>query len=294
MVFRRELFKVCVDAHIIPLLKGLNSVARPCEIICSLTSHGRRVGMVHYTVVSLLKQKCKPDRIVLWLDQDNWSEATLPGSLCRLIKCGLTVNFCKDLGVHTKLLPALRNYPKSIVVTADDDMYYPLDWLEGLYEAHQAKPHYVLCYWATRLRLSASNDILPMNRWELDTRDEIPSHAVMPLGVFGVLYPPIALHTDAHDWGMIQKIAPSNDDIWFWVMSVRYNTLKAIVRRAGLFGRRKRPHILELYDTHCDKLANVNVIEGKNDIMMKAVERQYSLVAILRQEEQKFLNAHGK
>jgi hypothetical protein len=286
LLIRKKLFKLYVDINLLPLTKGLNSIARPCEIICSLTSHGRRVGMVHYTVVSLLRQKCKPDRIILWLDQDNWNEANLPFTLRRLFKYGLTVKLCKDLRVHTKLLYAIKNYPESIVVTADDDMYYPSDWLDGLYEAHQVKPRYILCYWGTRLRLSESNNILPMNQWEIDTREEMPSHAIMPLGVYGILYPPMALHNDVHEWKMIQKIALSNDDIWFWTMSVRNNTLKAIVRRAGLFGRRIRPYIYELYDTHCDKLANMNVIKGRNDIIMQAVERQFSIAAILHKEKQ--------
>ena len=46
------------------------------EIVVSLTSFGRRVSqnVVYYTIISILKQTVKPNRIILWLDKDKWNE----------------------------------------------------------------------------------------------------------------------------------------------------------------------------------------------------------------------------
>ena len=31
---------------------------------------------------------------------------------------------------HTKLVPALKAFPNDILVTADDDVFYPVNWFE--------------------------------------------------------------------------------------------------------------------------------------------------------------------
>lgn len=40
------------------------------------------------------------------------------------------------IGRYKKLIPTLQIEPNSIIVTADDDIYYRTDWLSGLYKAH--------------------------------------------------------------------------------------------------------------------------------------------------------------
>lgn len=284
---KRRLFRILVDARVFPYRAGVNTIPRQEKIVCSLTSYSRRVALVHYAVASLLMQRCKPDKVVLWLDRDNWNEENIPAALRRLVGYGLTVRFCEDLKSYKKLLPHLNEDQESAIVTADDDMYYPREWLKGLYEAYLRNPHCVFCHLAHGVRLSQAGEVLPYRQWDQDTYDERPSHAVMPVGCMGVLYPPGALHDEVQDWEMIQRICPKLDDIWFWTMSVRKDTLKAIVRRPGLFGRRQRPNIFELYDTHSDKLANWNVLEGGNDIGMRAVVKHFGLTETLCKEEER-------
>ena len=63
----------------------------------------------------------------------------MPKELKELMKRGLEIRFCKDIGPHGKLIYALKEFPDAIVVTADDDMIYPKDWLEKLFESYKKK-----------------------------------------------------------------------------------------------------------------------------------------------------------
>jgi hypothetical protein len=47
-----------------------------------------------------------------------------------------------------------------------------------------------------------------------------PSFLVLPLGGYGVLYPPGSLNPVVGDRGLIRGLAPLNDDIWFKAMSL--------------------------------------------------------------------------
>lgn len=46
----------------------------------------------------------------------------------------------------------------------------------------------------------------------------------MQTGVGGVLYPPNALDTSMLDANLFMKLAPTNDDIWFWAAAVSKGT----------------------------------------------------------------------
>ena len=63
-----------------------------------MTSYGRRVAAVlPYTIISLLRQTYKPDRIVLWLDDEHWNDNNLPALLKRLKAHALQSSIVKTL-----------------------------------------------------------------------------------------------------------------------------------------------------------------------------------------------------
>ena len=120
-----EVYKFLIDMKLLrPDKVSLNKVESEPNLIVSLTSYGRRVDKGYYTIISLLRQTYKPDAIILWLDKDNWDDSKLPKSIQDLKKKGLEVKYCIDLRSYKKLIPALLEYPKSIIVTCDDDIYY--------------------------------------------------------------------------------------------------------------------------------------------------------------------------
>ena len=125
---------------------GLNKNPRAEKIIISMTSFPRRINDAKYAVYSLLNQNFPADMVILWLAEEEFPkrEKNLPADLLAMIPHGLTLKFCKNLLAYKKLIPALEEYPDSVIVTADDDLYYNPDWLKILYEEHLKFPQNII------------------------------------------------------------------------------------------------------------------------------------------------------
>lgn len=189
---------------------GLNREEKRKErIVVSLTSYGRRVSkVVPYAVISLLRQTCKPDVIVLWLDSDQWNDDNLPPRLACLRKKGLTIRYCPDrIKSYTKLIPSLKAYPDDIVITVDDDIYYSKRTVEILFRSYKSNLQAVHALRTSISELSKLN-----NRKVFKTG--------LQLGTGGVLYPPHSLSKQVFDRETFMKICPELDDLWFYVMTV--------------------------------------------------------------------------
>ena len=97
------------------------------EIIISLTTYSLRIHNVYIALESLLNQTIKPNRIILWLAEEEFNEANLPISVLRLKERGVEIRFCEDYKSYKKLIPTLREFPEAIIITVDDDVIYPMD-----------------------------------------------------------------------------------------------------------------------------------------------------------------------
>ena len=102
----------------------------PGELIVSLTSYPIRFRTLHKTARSLLAQDIRADRTILWLAEGD--EQYLPDDVRELQQLGLEIRNCADLRSYKKIIPALEAFPEAFIVTADDDLYYPRDWLTNL------------------------------------------------------------------------------------------------------------------------------------------------------------------
>lgn len=57
-----------------------------------------------------------------------------------------------------------------------------------------------------------------------------PSYANKLVGVGGVLYPPNSLYCDITNENLFMELAPTNDDIWFWLMAVLNNKKIKVIK----------------------------------------------------------------
>lgn len=203
---------------------GLNTIERNPRIIVSLTSYPARIALVHKGITTLLQQTMKPDKVILWLAREQFPNGIkdLPKELLMLQKSGLTISWCNDIRSYKKLIPALKEYPEDIIVTADDDAYYPKNWLELLYASCITEQNtFIHCHRITRIykvddewrNISAGKFPYPQ-----------PTYLHKLVGLGGVLYPPHVLHEDVLDENKFMTLAPTNDDIWFWLMAVLAGT----------------------------------------------------------------------
>ena len=200
---------------------GIIKEKRELELIISLTSYPDRMYDICYTLYSLFKQNLKPNKIILFLAEEQFPnrDKDLHKKLLEFTKHGLIVKYTKDIKSYKKLIPALNEYPNALIVTADDDIFYPQDWLEKLYNCWKDNKNYIICHRAHRIIIKGKK-IIPYNNWEQEIITEKSSFLHFLTGVGGVLYPPNFLYKDVLNEKLFQKLSPNADDIWFWAMAV--------------------------------------------------------------------------
>lgn len=199
------------------------------KIIISLTSYGARINTVHLTVLSLLNQSVKPNKVMLWLAEDEFVLAELPQKLLNLQQYGLEIAFCADIRSYKKLIPTLLRYPNKVIVTFDDDIIYPMNQLERLICEHQKYPEAIICNRAHKVSKDKCGEVLPYSQWYLDNDELLPCVELVPIGIGGVLYPINSLHQEVLNQQAFMELCPHADDIWFKVMALKNNTLTKVV-----------------------------------------------------------------
>lgn len=213
-----------IAKQIYKLPAGLLTLAeKGPNIIVSMTSYGKRVkSSAAYALYSILTQKQLPNRIVLNLDQEKWNNDNLPKLLKHLQKVGVEINFCEDVGPHTKLLPTLSKYPNDIIITVDDDVYYDDTLVCELYDGYiQMDKHSVVCRRGIYV-CKHNGQYVPFSQCpSLDkfTKEEVVT--IMPFGYGGVLYPPLIFSNEIFNQGVFRKLCKFADDVWFGVMEMR-------------------------------------------------------------------------
>ena len=202
------------------------------KIIVSLTSFPERMKDIHYTIYSLLNQSLKPDAVVLWLAKEQFPnlEKDIPQSVLNLCNNGLCIKWTHDTRPYKKLIPSLKEYPNDIIITTDDDIYYPPIWLELLYTSYLQNPKAVHCHRGHKIKFDKQNNILPYKKWKHRIGHDYASFKNFFTGAGGVLYPPHSLYKDTTNEKLFLKLAPDADDIWFWAMAVMAGTPINIVK----------------------------------------------------------------
>jgi len=250
---------------------GINKVKRNHEITISLTSYSYRVDKVNLAIQSLMDQELKADRIVLHLDKSKFNQSNLPSDLMILESRGLTINFCKDIGPYTKLLPALKQYPENLIVTADDDLIYPRSFLRELYEAYLKNPQFIHCHRMHNMKFDANDKIKPYSEWDRKSNVAEPGLLVFPTGVGGILYPPGSLNDEVFNEEAFLTLSPGADDVWFKAMSLLNNV------QCKKVDSKIRHNPITVRGTQEIGLRHQNLHNDKNDYKIKSVFNAYNL-----------------
>lgn len=213
------------------------SIFRKNDIIVSLTSYPARINTVHLTIKSILEQSLKADKVILWLAPEQFpnKEKDLPKQLLDLCDKGLTIDWYHDIKSYKKLIPTLKKYPEAIIVTADDDLIFDPDWLKLLYASYINAPENIHCHRITRLfiggtKLKVLHRKLYLNDDERYRKELCAPSAFNKLnGGAGTLYPPHCFSDDVLDEKTFMSIAPTSDDIWFWLLALLVNRRVMVV-----------------------------------------------------------------
>lgn len=197
---------------------------RSIKVIVSLTTFPERISLVHKSLYSIMNQTYKPDKIILWLAKSQFpnKEYDLPIEVTELVNYGLSIMWVdNDIKSYKKLIPTLKLYPNDIIITADDDLYYPPNWLKNLVESYNRYPDDIHSHLITRI--SYKNGIVRSLRRKKEFVNK-SSYNNKLLGGSGTLYPPQSLSNDVFNEKVFMEIAPTSDDIWFWGAALKQKT----------------------------------------------------------------------
>jgi hypothetical protein len=248
------------------------------DVVVSLTSYGVRVNdTLPFTLFSLFCQTRLPNRIIVWLDNVNWNEDTLPPILKKIKELGVEFFFVEDIRSYKKLIPALEMFPDNVIITVDDDLYYNPKTVEWLIDAYQGSDkHSVFGTWAYPARVSEGH-YLPYSSWKgNESADDSQEYALIGCG--GILYPPHIFDDEILKKDLFMKMAPTADDLWFWVMEKRQNIPVRLIPNAG-YGLHEAVNRIDVWEPNREgSLYYINEIHGANDIQFRELVSHYRII----------------
>lgn len=197
----------------------VNSKTREESYIISLTTFPARIDTVWITIETLLRQTFPADKIVLWLATTQFPNgmSNLPVRLLKMQKRGLEIRFCDDLKSYKKFYYSMQEYSNANIITADDDCFYPIDFVESLVEMHQAYSEDVVCRTAPQISPVYST---PPSKWHMPLTGKVVNSYKLSINTgSGSLFPPGILCSETFNKNVFQKICPYADDLWLTVMA---------------------------------------------------------------------------
>ncbi len=197
-------------------LRLCNKDNRKEKIIVSLTTYSKRIKTVFLAIESIFEQEVKPDKIVLWLNKDEFMVDNLPKTLKKQIKQGLEIDFYNNIKSYKKIVPSLKKYPNDIIITIDDDILYKKDFIKNLYDSYLTNKNAIHCNYLFKF---LNEKLLPT----ANVRDIKYSFNYTCTGG-GVLFPPHILPNDIFNEELFTNLAPTHDDIFISVLLYKQNT----------------------------------------------------------------------
>ncbi len=190
----------------------------PDFFLVSLTSYGKRSNWVFLTIESILQQKTnKPVNVVLWMYKKDKFSGFANLFISRQVQRGLQIKWLdEDYRSYKKLSYVLSLAEKfEYIITADDDVLYPSQWLAGFDNAISKASHNIYCYRGRAISFESEYSVHSYNTWPLANDENIKGNNLIPTGVSGVCYPIKSLNDKLTDFASIISLCPYADDIWF-------------------------------------------------------------------------------
>ena len=239
-------------------------------VIVSLTSIPSRLGSLHLVIKSILDQTKMPSKIIVWLNSD--LQQSIPKSLKNLENEYFEIAFSNLNCSHRKLIHTLEKFPNEIIVTVDDDFMYRSNFIELIYQCHLKNPEVILGNHCVNLNYDDKGNVLPYKTWRQNSA--INSKVKVPVGAWGILYPPNSLHADVLNVDKFLELTPKADDLWFKAMALKNGTL-------SLETTVKPKEPIPIANTQKVSLKKVNLGQDLNTKQWNALEKEYSLKRLI-------------
>ncbi|ROO66099.1 hypothetical protein EDB69_4125 [Vibrio crassostreae] len=240
-------------------------------LVVSLTTYNARLKTVFLTLESIFDQNFDNYIVVLYLSTQDVTEDKLPKSILRLKSRGLIIVFSdENIRSYKKIHYALEDYPSNSIITADDDIIYPKDWISNLNDGSVKYPGDIIFNRGHCLSFSNDGNLESYDSFPLANKDNLLYN--LPTGVSGILYPTGCFHHDVRDKELFLELAPYADDLWYKVMSFKNGTLCRLATDKSI-------HFTPILGSQGTSLRSKNLSKGdiNNDTQLKSLFEYYSL-----------------
>jgi hypothetical protein len=240
----------------------------PFKYIVSLTSFPNRIDRVWIVIESILRQIHKPDKIILWLSNEQFRTlGQLPQVLLNQQERGLDIKFIDgDLMSHKKYFYTLKDFPDSFLITVDDDIIYPTTLISQLIDLNEIYPKSIICHRAHRLKVE-NGKVLPYSSWNQIKEFDGPNFDIFFTSGGGTLFPPHSLHNDVLNDSVFKKYCLCADDVWLNIMS-RLNSTTIV--KSNYYSS-----LLPIINFRNINLYSTNLIQGENDKQLQEIRNYY-------------------
>lgn len=231
------------------------------DFIVSLTSYGERIEELEYTLYSLITQTVLPQKVVVYLAEADYEIALRREILKKFEHYFVEYRKTEDIKSYKKLLPALRDFPDKVIITTDDDIFYEKHCLERLWRSHSVYPNDVIAN-IGKIPVFSSDALLSYQYWPYAKHNKFSFG--LPIGCGGVLYPVNNFNSVVNNRNLFLKLAPTGDDLWFWVMTLLNHKKTMILGQKS--EKLKYVNIYREYNLISSKTLNSkNIGENQND-----------------------------
>ena len=230
------------------------------NLIISLTSHQKRFKTLPLVLNSIVNQSFQADKIILWIEKKDKKKLPISVLNFRNIK----IEYCENnLLSYTKIIPALKKFHRSYIITLDDDVIYRSNIVENLVSKSKKYPNDVIANRIHKIRILKDYPT-NYNSWYFNFKKQ--TKYAFFTGNGGVIYPPQCFYKDVLKVKYFKKLAPLGDDIW----------LNWMVRLKGTNVRNS--HLEKIYDSIKiikGGLYKKNIKQNFNDTQINNMIRRY-------------------
>ena len=169
-------------------------------------------------IQTILNQTRRPDLTVLYLAKEEFPylERNLPRELLALRSDRFEIRWTKNIRSYKKLIPTLKDFPDDIIITFDDDLFFHPEVIERLLVGYKKYPEMIHAHRVRHMTFDKSGKFVKGSGILYDR----PTYLHKLSCGAGCLFPPQSLHEEIFREDKFMMLAPTNDDLWFWLMGV--------------------------------------------------------------------------
>lgn len=244
------------------------------QIIVSITSFPSRINTFWMVIECVLRQSLLPNKIILWLSENQFpnKEDDLPNSLITYINRKiLDVRFVsEDLRSHKKYYYAMKFFPNDIIITLDDDIFYPSNIISDLVMLHKQYPKTICCHRAHKVLHLNTGQLQEYASWEKIYNKRGPSFEMFHTSGGGTLYKKEMFTDEVLNKEVFKKLCFYADDVWLNIMAHLSGTRTV---KSNYFS-----HLIPIIDKgNTYKLSTTNVSGGGNDLQLMNLIKHYKI-----------------